>query len=94
MVWRLSPLVSVAISAIISLEVVQPAKVKDGRGKRWFWLSLIAGALFAMLIYRWILKTGTAMKVDQTEAMGLGLWSTLLRCIYHTQHGHILLLLW
>ena len=58
-------------------EVVQPAKVKDGKGKRWFWLSLIAGALFAMLIYRWILKTGTAMKVDQTEAMGLGLWSTL-----------------
>lgn len=58
-------------------EVVQPAKIKDTKGKLWFWISLLAGALFSMLIYRWILKTGTSMKVDQTEAMGLGLWSTL-----------------
>lgn len=58
-------------------EVVQPAKIKDTKGKLWFWISLLAGALFSMLIYRWILKTGTSMKVDQTESMGLGLWSTL-----------------
>lgn len=58
-------------------EVVQPAKVADGKGKLWFWLSLLAGALFSMLIYRWILKVGTGMHVAQTEAMGLGLWSTL-----------------
>ncbi len=58
-------------------EVVQPAKIKDTKGKLWFWISLLAGALFSMLIYRWILKTGTSMKVDQTETMGLGLWSTL-----------------
>lgn len=58
-------------------EVVQPVKVSDGKGKLWFWLSLLAGALFSMLIYRWILKVGTSMSVRQTEAMGLGLWSTL-----------------
>lgn len=58
-------------------EVVQPVKVSDGKGKLWFWLSLLAGALFSMLIYRWILKVGTSMPVRQTEAMGLGLWSTL-----------------
>lgn len=58
-------------------EVVKPAKVADKTGALWFWLSLAAGALFSMLIYRWILKVGTGMAVTQTEAMGLGLWSTL-----------------
>lgn len=58
-------------------EVVQPAPVKDKKGVVWFWCSLAAGALFSMLIYRWILKVGTGMAVRQTEAMGLGLWSTL-----------------
>lgn len=56
---------------------VEPATVADGKGKLWFWLSLLAGALFSMLIYRWILKIGTSMPVGQNEAMGLGLWSTL-----------------
>lgn len=60
-----------------SKELAQPVKVSDGKGKLWFWLSLLAGALFSMLIYRWILKVGTSMSVTQTEAMGLGLWSTL-----------------
>ena len=66
-----------SFEALRADEVAQPAQVKDGKGKLWFWLSLVAGALFSMLIYRWILKVGTSMKVDQTEAMGLGLWSTL-----------------
>lgn len=66
-----------AFASLRAAEPVQPAKVADGKGKLWFWLSLAAGALFSMLIYRWILKTGTSMKVSQTEAMGLGLWSTL-----------------
>ena len=57
--------------------VVQPAKVKNKMGIVWFWCSLAAGALFSMLIYRWILNVGTGMHVGQTEAMGLGLWSTL-----------------
>lgn len=64
-------------SSLRAAEPVQPAKLADGKGKLWFWLSLAAGALFSMLIYRWILKIGTSMKVSQTEAMGLGLWSTL-----------------
>lgn len=58
-------------------EPVQPAKVADKKGLLWFWCSLALGALFSMLIYRWILNVGTGMTVDQTEAMGLGLWSTL-----------------
>lgn len=66
-----------AFASLRAAEPVQPAKVADGKGKLWFWLSLAAGALFSMIIYRWILKTGTSMKVSQTEAMGLGLWSTL-----------------
>lgn len=66
-----------AFASLRAAEPVQPAKLADGKGKLWFWLSLAAGALFSMLIYRWILKTGTSMKVSQTEAMGLGLWSTL-----------------
>lgn len=57
--------------------VVQPRKVQDGKGKAWFWLSLLAGALFSTLIYRAILTYGTGLKVSQQEAMGLGLWSTL-----------------
>lgn len=64
-------------SVLRASEPVQPAKLADGKGKLWFWLSLAAGALFSMLIYRWILKVGTSMSVSQTEAMGLGLWSTL-----------------
>ncbi len=64
-------------ASLRAAEVVVPTQVKDGKGKLWFWLSLLTGALFSMLIYRWILKTGTSMKVAQTQAMGLGLWSTL-----------------
>ena len=64
-------------SVLRASEPVQPAKLADGKGKLWFWLSLAAGALFSMLIYRWILKVGTSMSVSQTEAMGLGLWPTL-----------------
>ena len=58
-------------------EPAAPAKIADKKGLLWFWCSLVVGALFSMLIYRWILNVGTGMKVGQTEAMGLGLWSTL-----------------
>lgn len=58
-------------------EIAKPVKVADGKGKLWFWLSLIAGALFSSLIYIWILSIGTTMRVSQPESMGLGLWSTL-----------------
>ena len=57
-------------------EVVQPAKVADGKGKLWFWLSLAAGALFGSVSYLTLVTWGNTMHVSQTEAMGLGLWST------------------
>ncbi len=63
--------------AALRPEAAKPAPVQDKAGALWFWLSLAAGALFSMLIYRWILNVGTGMKVAQTEAMGLGLWSSL-----------------
>lgn len=58
-------------------EVVKPREAPDSKGRLWFWLNLLAGALFSMLVYRHILAFGTQMKVSQPEAMGLGLWSTI-----------------
>ena len=55
---------------------VEAMPVKDKKGKLWFWLSLLAGAVFGSVIYLTLLKTGNAMPVAQGEAMGLGLWST------------------
>ncbi len=57
-------------------ETVRPRKI-DGKGKMWFWLSLVAGAVVATVIYLPVLTYGTSLPVKQTEAMGLGLWSTL-----------------
>lgn len=57
-------------------EVVQPAKVADGKGKLWFWGSLVAGALFGSVSYLTLVATGNKMHVAQVESMGLGLWST------------------
>ena len=45
-------------------------------GKIWFWCLLAAGALFGTLAYRPIVDWGRSMSVAQSEAMGLGLWST------------------
>ena len=58
-------------------EVVQPRKVTDGKGKLWFWLSLLAGTVFSTLIYLPVLAVGVGLPVSQGESMGLGLWSTL-----------------
>ena len=55
---------------------VEAMPVKDKKGKLWFWLSLLAGAVFGTVIYLTLLNTGNAMPVAQGEAMGLGLWST------------------
>lgn len=66
-----------AFASLRAETVVQPAEVTDKKGKIWFWGSLAAGALFSMLIYRWILKVGTSMPVAQTESMGIGLWACL-----------------
>ncbi|MBR6029835.1 MAG: alpha/beta fold hydrolase [Clostridia bacterium] len=64
-------------SALCAQPEVKPAPVKNMAGALWFWLSLLAGALFGMLIYRWALATGTGMTIVQNESMGLGLWSSL-----------------
>lgn len=57
-------------------EIVQPMKLSDGKGKAWFWLTLTAGALFAMPIYVPILEKSFSFQVGQFESVGLGVWST------------------
>ena len=58
-------------------EVVQPAKLADNKAKFWFWGSLAAGVLFSCLIYINAVAFGNTKAVYQTEAIGLGVWSTL-----------------
>ena len=58
-------------------EVIQPAKLADNKAKFWFWGSLAAGVLFSCLIYINAVAFGNTKAVSQTEAMGLGVWSTL-----------------
>ncbi len=57
-------------------ETVKPMPVKDKTGMLWFWLSLLAGAVFGSLVYLTLVNMGNSMAVAQGEAMGLGLWST------------------
>ena len=57
-------------------EAVKPMRVKDKTGMLWFWLSLLAGAVFGSLVYLTLVSMGNSMAVAQGEAMGLGLWST------------------
>ena len=57
-------------------EIVEPAKVTDKTAKLWFWISLVIGAVFGSVVYLPLVAKGNAMAVSQTEAMGLGLWST------------------
>lgn len=57
-------------------EEALPVSVKDSKGKTWFWLSLVAGALFGSLVYLPLVSLGNGMAVAQGESMGLGLWST------------------
>lgn len=64
-------------SSLRAAEPVQPAKVTDGKGKLWFWLSLAAGALFSTAIYIPAVTFGNTMTVSQIQAMGVGIWSTL-----------------
>ena len=57
-------------------EPAKPLQVKDKAGRAWFWLSLLAGAVFGCLVYLTLVHKGNSMAVAQGEAMGLGLWST------------------
>ena len=65
-----------AFASLRASEPVKPMPVKDKAGKLWFWLSLLAGALFGSLVYLTLVNWGNSMAVAQGEAMGLGLWST------------------
>lgn len=66
-----------AFSSLRAREIVEPMPVVDGKGKAWFWGSLIVSALFATIIYIPVLAWGTSLPVSQTETMGLGIWSAL-----------------
>lgn len=57
-------------------EDVKPNAVADKKGVLWFWLSLVAGAVFGSVVYLPLVATGNAANVAQGEALGLGMWST------------------
>ena len=63
-------------SSLRAEEPAQAAPVPDKKGKLWFWLSLVLGAVFGSLVYLTLVNKGNSMAVAQGEAMGLGLWST------------------
>lgn len=58
-------------------EVAVPVKLEKKADVVWFWAGLAAAPILSTLIYMWSVNAGSAMSVSQTEAMGLGLWSTL-----------------
>ena len=62
-------------SALRAEEPVKAMPAEDKKGKRWFWLSLLAGAVFGSAIYLTLLNIGNSAPVAQGEALGLGLWS-------------------
>ena len=63
-------------AALRAKEPVKPMIVKDKAGRLWFWLTLLAGAVFGCLVFLTLVNIGNGMAIAQGEAMGLGLWST------------------
>ena len=63
-------------SSLRASEPVKAMSLKDGKGKMWFWLFLLAGAVFGSVIYLTLLNIGNSAPVAQGESLGLGLWST------------------
>ncbi len=63
-------------SALRASEPVKAVPVTDRKGKQWFWLSLLAGAVFGSVIFLTVVNYGNTRSVAQGEALGLGLWST------------------
>lgn len=57
-------------------EVATPVTLSTRKDALWFWGGLTAAPVFSTLIYLGSVNLGTGMNVSQTEAMGLGLWST------------------
>ena len=81
-------------SALRAEEPAAPLQIKDKAGRRWFWLPLLAGAVFGSLVYLTLVNLGNGMPVAQGEAMGLGLWSTccglftiLSMVVYYSAYG-------
>ena len=81
-------------SALRAEEPAEPLQIKDKAGRRWFWLPLLAGAVFGSLVYLTLVNLGNGMPVAQGEAMGLGLWSTccglftiLSMVVYYSAYG-------
>lgn len=64
-------------SELRAAEEVAPVVVTDKKGKAWFWLSLIAGAAFASLVYFPLVVWGESKQtlVLQPESFGLACWS-------------------
>lgn len=62
--------------ALRAEEEVKPLAVKDKQGLVWFWLSLVAGAIFGCLVFLSLVAKGNAANVAQGESLGLGMWST------------------
>lgn len=67
-------------SVLRAQEEVQPAQVKGGAGKAWFWVSLAACAVFSMLSYMWAIQnvySKTTAFFVQTGPLTMGVWCVL-----------------
>lgn len=64
-------------SELRAAEPVAPAVVTDKKGKVWFWLSLLAGAVFSSLVFFPLVVWGDSKQtlVLQPESFGLACWS-------------------
>lgn len=64
-------------SSLRAKEVVPPLQANTG-GKLWFWGSLVAGALFSMLVYLPIANPlGMGAAVRQSEVYAISLWAAV-----------------
>lgn len=55
-------------------EEVQPVEA-DKKGKLWFWLSLVAAAIFSIAVYLPVTTLGMATKIKQQQSFAIGLWA-------------------
>ena len=57
-------------------DTVEPTRVEDKGGKLWFWGSLVAGCIFAMVMYLPMTTIGMkSQSVTQTESLAISLWA-------------------
>jgi len=63
-----------------SNEIVEPVKVNNTTGKRWFWITLVLGALFSGFSYFWTIQniySKTTPFFVQTGPLTIGVWCVL-----------------